>query len=154
MKKGAKKKTLSFLVLHGPNLNLLGEREPEIYGKMTLPEINRELIKFAKSKGIKLKIAQSNHEGELVDLLHANRKWADGIVFNPAAFTHYSYALRDAIASIQVPTAEVHLSDIKKREKFRQISVIKAVCEFQVSGLGWKSYIKGIELLAEKHHGR
>jgi 3-dehydroquinate dehydratase-2 len=143
------KQTLKFLVLHGPNLNLLGEREPEVYGKMTLPELNTELKKFAKTRSIQIKSAQSNHEGELIDLLHEARKWADAVVINPGAYTHYSYAIRDAIASIQIPTAEVHLSDIKKREKFRRISVVEPVCEFQVCGLGWKSYTRAMELLVK-----
>jgi 3-dehydroquinate dehydratase-2 len=133
--------------LHGPNLNLLGEREPEVYGHMTLAELNSELKKYAKQNSLELKIYQSNSEGALIDHLHGARKWADGVVINPGAYTHYSYAIRDAIASIDLPTVEVHLSDIKKREAFRQISVIEPVCLTQISGLGWKSYLKGIEYL-------
>ncbi len=142
---------MKILLLHGPNLNLLGEREPEIYGSMTLRELNRKITAFAKTKrSLSLRIHQSNHEGELIDLLHKNRKWADAVVFNPGAYTHYSYALRDAIAAIQVPTVEVHLSDIRKREGFRRISVIAPVCLGQVSGMGWKSYTRAIELLLRK----
>jgi 3-dehydroquinate dehydratase II len=143
----------NILVLHGPNLNLLGEREPEIYGKMTLIELNRRLRSMARPLGLKLRIHQSNHEGELIDLLHANRRWAQGVVFNPGAYTHYSYALRDAVGalgSLGVPTIEVHLSDIKKREKFRRISVIAPVCAAQISGYGWESYTRGIQALAKK----
>jgi 3-dehydroquinate dehydratase-2 len=140
---------MKFLVLHGPNLNLLGEREPEIYGTTTLSQLNRKLVEFAKKHGVELRIRQSNHEGELIDLLHDNRTWANGVVFNPAAYTHYSYALRDAVAAIGLPTIEVHLSDIHRREKFRKISVIAPSCVSQVSGLGWRSYTRGIELLIE-----
>ena len=143
-----KKKTpQKFLVLHGPNLNLLGSREPEIYGTLTLAELNSKLKVFARSQKISLVIKQSNHEGELIEILHEARKWANGVVFNPAAYTHYSYALRDAVSSINVPTVEVHLSDIKKRESFRKVSVIKAACIKQISGLGVNSYIEGLRVL-------
>lgn len=141
------KKMKNILVLHGPNLNLLGEREVGVYGTMTLVKINNQLLTHAKTKGVKLWIFQSNSEGGLIDLIHKHRKWADGIVFNPAAYTHYSYALRDAIAAVGVPTIEVHLSNIKKRESFRKVSVIAPVCRAQVSGLGVLSYIKGIDTL-------
>ena len=137
------------LVLHGPNLNLLGERKPEIYGKTTLAEINLLLKKLALKSGAVLKSFQSNSEGALIDTIHKNRKWADGILINPAAYTHYSYAIRDAIESVNLPAVEVHLSDIKKREKFRQHSVIEAVCIHQISGLGYKSYLEGLTYLIE-----
>jgi 3-dehydroquinate dehydratase-2 len=114
---------------------------------MTLAELNRKLNVFAKPLNCELKIFQSNYEGGLIDLLHKHRKWADGVVFNPGAFTHYSYALRDAVAGIQAPTIEVHLSDIHKREEFRRISVIAPVCIQQISGLGVKSYMDAIEKL-------
>ncbi|MGK5085647.1 type II 3-dehydroquinate dehydratase [Bdellovibrionota bacterium FG-1] len=143
-----KVKPLQLLVLHGPNLNLLGEREPAVYGSMTLMELNRKIRSFARRHGCVLRIHQSNSEGSLIDLLHKNRKWADGVVFNPGAYTHYSYALRDAVAAIEVPTIEVHLSDIRKREKFRRISVISPVCLKQISGFGWQSYSRAIEALA------
>jgi 3-dehydroquinate dehydratase-2 len=146
-KVSSRKKRARLLVLHGPNLNLLGEREPEVYGTMTLAELNRKLTAVAKQLNCELKIFQSNHEGDLIDLLHKHRKWADGVVFNPGAYTHYSYALRDAVAGIQVPTIEVHLSDIHKREDFRKISVIAPVCIQQISGLGVKSYTDAIEKL-------
>lgn len=135
------------LVLHGPNLNLLGEREPEIYGRMNLLQLNRTLRKFAVSQKVSLKIFQSNEEGVLINYLHKYRRWAHGVVINPAAYSHYSYSIRDAIASINIPAVEVHLTNIKKREKFRRISVIAPVCISQISGLGWNSYIKGIQLL-------
>ncbi len=148
--KSKKKTKLKFLVLHGPNLNLLGTREPEVYGKTTLSQLNAGLKKFAAKKGVSLKTFQSNHEGELIDMLHGARKWADGIVFNPGAHTHYSYALRDAVAGIEIPTVEVHLSDIHKREDFRKVSVIADACIAQISGLGVKSYEQGIELLLKR----
>ena len=139
------------LIIHGPNLNLLGEREPEIYGTVTLAEINRDLKKTA---GAEVRCFQANGEGEIVDFLHAQRRWAHGIVINPAAYTHYSYAIRDAISSIAIPTVEVHLSDIKKREPFRRKSVIKAVCIAQVSGLGPKSYSAGLKVLLKHLQGK
>ncbi|PWU19933.1 MAG: type II 3-dehydroquinate dehydratase [Bdellovibrio sp.] len=142
---------LRILVLHGPNLNLLGEREPEIYGDMTLAELNRRIKKHAAAINCELKIKQSNSEGALIDCIHTHRKWADGIVINPAAYTHYSYALRDALAAVQIPTVEVHLSDIHKRERFRRISVIREVCETQISGFRWESYTKALDLLAERN---
>ena len=141
------KKMKNILVLHGPNLNLLGEREVDVYGAMTLVKINNLLLAHAKESGVKLWIFQSNSEGTLIDLIHKNRKWAHGILFNPAAYTHYSYALRDAVAAVGLPTVEVHLSDIKKRDSFRRVSVISPVCRAQVSGLGVRSYIKGMDIL-------
>jgi len=138
---------MNILIVHGPNLNLLGEREPEVYGSMTLDQLNQKLIDYARSLAVNLRIFQSNSEGDLIDCIHQMRKWAQGIVINPGAYTHYSYALRDAIGSVAVRTIEVHLSDIHKREKFRSISVIAPVCEAQVAGLGWKSYVRGIDLL-------
>jgi 3-dehydroquinate dehydratase II len=146
---------MKILVVHGPNLNLLGEREPEVYGSMSLSEVNSKIRAFAKSQKAVVKIVQFNGEGKIIDYLHKNRKWAHGIVINPGAYTHYSYALRDAVAGVQVPTVEVHLSDIKNREEFRKVSVIEPVCIGQISGLGWKSYIEGIKLLLErKANGR
>jgi 3-dehydroquinate dehydratase-2 len=144
------KATQKYLVLHGPNLNLLGTREPDVYGTLTFKELNNKLKAFAKTQKVELLIKQSNHEGELIDWIHDARKWAKGIVFNPGAYTHYSYALRDAVASILVPTVEVHLSDIKKREAFRKTSVIEAVCVGQISGLGLNSYIDGLKLLLKR----
>jgi 3-dehydroquinate dehydratase-2 len=135
------------LVIHGPNLNLLGEREPDIYGSMTLDELNEHLREFAAEQGLDLKIFQSNHEGAIIDKLHEERRWAEGIVINPGAYTHYSYAIRDAIAAVGKPTIEVHLSDIRKREPFRRKSVIKDVCMAQIPGLGWRSYIEGLKRL-------
>lgn len=137
----------NILVLNGPNLNLLGEREPAVYGTMTLAQLVAKLAAHAKKKGALIRARQSNHEGELIDILHAHRKWADGVVFNPGAYSHYSYALRDAVASIEVPTIEVHLSNIKKREKFRHVSVIAPACVGQYYGKGVNSYIEAIDRL-------
>lgn len=135
------------LLLNGPNLNLLGMREPEIYGTVTLDEIEREVTSYAHAHGVVVDCCQSNHEGELIDCLHAARDTCDGIVYNPGAHTHYSYALRDAIASIDVPTVEVHLSDISAREKFRQVSVIEPVCVAQIKGKGKEGYKEAIDVL-------
>ena len=141
---------MNILVLNGPNLNLLGEREPEVYGTMTLAQLNFKLAAYAKKHKVSLRARQSNHEGELIDILHAHRKWAGGIVFNPGAYSHYSYALRDAVASIQVPTIEVHLSNIKKREPFRRVSVIEPACDGQLYGKGIESYFTAIDMLLKK----
>jgi 3-dehydroquinate dehydratase-2 len=140
---------VNILVLHGPNLNLLGEREPEVYGRTTLPQLNTLLKNYAKKKKATLKIFQSNHEGALIDLIHEHRKWARGMVFNPGAYTHYSYALRDAVAASQIPTIEVHLSDIHKREEFRKISVIAPVCLAQITGKGVNSYLEAVDRLLQ-----
>jgi len=144
---------MRILVLHGPNLNLLGEREPDVYGSMTLDDLNAEIRRKAGEHGATVKCFQSNHEGALIDAIHNERKWADGILINPGALTHTSYALRDAIAAVAIPTVEVHLSDIHSRENFRKISLIQDVCIDRISGLGIKSYIKGLEILLEKNEG-
>lgn len=115
------------LVLHGPNLNLLGTRETKVYGHLTLDAINQRLTELAEEQNIELKLFQSNHEGALIDSIHQNREWADGILINPGAFTHYSFALRDAIAGVSLPIVEVHLSNIHSREAFRHQSVIPPV---------------------------
>lgn len=141
------KKKTKVLVLHGPNLNLLGEREPEVYGQMTLAQLNTKLKAHGKNS-FELRIKQSNHEGQLIDWIHANRKWAAAIVINPGAFTHYSYALRDALAGVNIPVYEVHLSDIHAREDFRKISVIRDVCVAQISGKGFGSYTEALDLIA------
>jgi 3-dehydroquinate dehydratase-2 len=143
-----KKKTMfNILVIHGPNLNLLGEREPEIYGSTTLKELNAILVKVAKKKNASLRVFQANGEGQIIDFIHKNRKWAEGIIINPAAYTHYSYAIRDALSSVNIPTIEVHLSDIHAREDFRKISVISNVCLKQISGGGINSYLDAMEEL-------
>lgn len=138
---------MNILVLHGPNLNLLGEREPDVYGTLTLRRLNATLAAHARARGAKLRSRQSNCEGVLIDILHANRCWADGVVFNPGAYTHYSYALRDAVSTIRVPTIEVHLSDVMKREKFRRHSVIAPVCVGRRRGGGGRSYLDAIDAM-------
>lgn len=132
---------MKILVLHGPNLNLLGKREPSVYGTLTLEQINQRLSELAVELGVDITCRQSNHEGELIDLLHSAASSADAVVFNPGAYTHYSFALRDAVAAIGIPTIEVHLSNIHAREDFRRQSVIAPVASGQISGLGVTGYL-------------
>jgi len=133
------------LVLHGPNLNLLGKREVDIYGKASLDDINNKLNKAAAKLKVKIDIKQSNHEGEIVDLVGKASKQYKAILINPAAYTHTSVAIRDAIAACGIPAVEVHLSNIYSREDFRQTSLTAPVCAGQVSGFGVNSYILGLE---------
>ena len=135
---------MNIQIIHGPNLNLLGTREPDVYGTTTLADINARLMRRAKEFGITLRFFQSNHEGALVDKIQEVREWADGIVINPAAYTHTSVALRDAIAAVGIPTIEVHLSNTHAREAFRHHSYIAPVAVGQIQGFGWRSYELGL----------
>ena len=139
-----KKEVKRILVIHGPNLQLLGEREPDIYGAVTLEEIDRQLEKEAGCLGAELRIVQSNHEGEIVDLIGNSARSYDAILINPAAYTHTSVAIRDALAAVAVPSVEVHLSNIYCREEFRRTSLIAPVVTGQVSGFGLDSYLLGL----------
>ena len=140
---------MKILLLHGPNLNLLGTREPEVYGSMTLDNINEKIVALGKELGAEIKCLQSNHEGALIDALHDARTWASGVVFNPGGYTHTSVALRDAISAIVIPVIEVHLSNVYAREEFRHVSLVSAVCKGKVSGFGWRSYELGLRGLID-----
>jgi 3-dehydroquinate dehydratase-2 len=135
------------LVLNGPNLNLLGTREPTVYGSDTLADILADLRELAAARGAELRALQSSVEGELINALHDARTWADGVVFNPGAFTHYSYALRDAISAVELPVVETHLSNVHAREPFRHTSVLSAVCLGVVAGFGRHSYAVALDAL-------
>ena len=136
------------LILHGPNLNLLGQREPGVYGLLTLDEINRRVIEAGRNLELEVHTYQANSEGELIDALHEARGWASGVVFNPGGYTHTSVALRDAVAAIGLPVIEVHLSNVYAREEFRHHSIIAPVCAGKIAGFGWRSYLLGVEALA------
>jgi len=138
---------MNILLLNGPNLNLLGEREPDIYGTTTLAELEQMVRARAHALGHTVRALQSNHEGALIDELHQSRHWADGVIFNPGAFTHYSYALRDAIAATKLRVVEVHLSDITRREPWRRVSVLEEVCAHRVMGKGTAGYLEALEWL-------
>ena len=138
---------MRILIINGPNLNLLGKREPEVYGSETLDEIMEWLKTAPEAQEHELEHFQSNHEGAIIDRLHNAMGQSDGIIINPGAYSHTSYAIRDAITSVGIPTMEVHLSDIHNREEFRSVSVISPVCVGQVSGLGKMSYLEGLKKL-------
>tara|TARA_B100001996_G_scaffold344386_1_gene300120 strand:- start:407 stop:835 length:429 start_codon:yes stop_codon:yes gene_type:complete len=138
---------MNILVINGPNLNLLGERNQEIYGDNTLDELMMWLETSPEGSNHNFKFYQSNHEGVIIDSIHDERQWAQGMIINAGALSHYSYSIRDAISSAKIPTVEVHLSDIMNREDFRKISVLKDVCVNQVYGMGKQSYIEGLRIL-------
>lgn len=139
----------AILILHGPNLNLLGTREPDVYGSMMLSEIDEQLIELGKLHNVEVRTHQSNHEGALIDALQDARHWASGVVFNPGGYTHTSVALRDAVSAIGIPVIEVHISNVYARESFRHTSLLSPVCLGKVSGFGWRSYSLGLLGLIE-----
>jgi len=141
---------MKIIIVNGPNLNLLGEREPEVYGSETLNEINEWIKNHDICRDIELEFFQSNSEGAIIDFIHSKRKEVQYLVINPGALTHYSYALRDAIVGTEMKAVEVHLSDIHDRENFRKISVIKSICLTQIFGEGKQGYIKAIQHILEK----
>ena len=145
---------LRILLINGPNLNRLGKREPEVYGNATLDMLEQDVTAFAKGHGVEISCFQSNHEGDIIDMLHDAEPTFSGIVINPGAFTHYSYAIRDAIASISIPTVEVHISNVHAREEFRHLSVIAPVAVGQIIGLGFYGYNLAILALLDYIGGR
>ncbi len=142
-------------VIHGPNLNLLGQREAEFYGRESFDDINRRIKQYGQDRGIEVRIFQSNHEGEIIDAIQDARTWADAIVINPAAYTHYSYAIRDALTAARLPAIEVHLSNVHAREEFRRHSVISPVVVGQIVGMGPFGYLLALDavlFLVEQSH--
>ncbi len=137
------------LVIHGPNLNLLGRREPEIYGSLTLDEINKRLEEYGHRNNITIDAVQSNSEGTIIDTIHKAIDQYDALIINPGAYTHYSLAIYDAIMAVGLPTIEVHLSNIYAREEFRRHSVIAPACKGQITGLGWRGYLYAVQALLD-----
>ena len=138
---------LKILLTHGPNLNMLGKREPEHYGTITIDEINAKMTSIAAEHDVDLRVFQSNSEGALIDAIQDAANWASGIVINPGAYGHYSYALRDALAAVNLPAIEIHMSNIHAREEFRHTTVISPVVLGCITGLGWRSYECGLRAL-------
>jgi 3-dehydroquinate dehydratase II len=139
--------SLRVLVLHGPNLNLLGEREPDVYGSLSLAEIDGRIAAHADELGLEVRCRQSNLEGELVTAIQEARTWADGIVMNPAGYSHTSVAIRDAVAAVTIPVVEVHLSNPNAREDFRHTDLVAGACVGVVAGFGWRSYVLALDAL-------
>lgn len=139
----------NILVIHGPNLNLLGKREPDVYGSQTLADINESLTTFAEQNSLQLKTMQSNYEGEIVSFIGENMGWADGVIINPAAYTHTSVAIRDALAAVDLPVIEVHLSNVYKRESFRHFSYVSPIAVGVISGFGAHGYLLALEAMLE-----
>ncbi len=142
-------------LIHGPNLNLLGIRETDIYGKDSFDDINRKIKQYAGQLEVEIRIFQSNHEGEIIDVIHDARNWADALIINPGAYTHYSYAIRDAISAVRLPAIEVHLSNVHAREEFRRHSVISPVTVGQIVGFGTMGYLLALDAakqLVERTH--
>lgn len=135
----------TFLLLHGPNLNMLGQRQPEIYGRTTLAEINQAVSERAGQAGAAVKAFQSNHEGALIDFIQAEAGQAAGVIINPGALTHYGLSLRDALANLDIPIIEVHLSNVYAREAFRHHSVVAPIAKGQIAGLGWQGYLLALD---------
>ena len=143
---------MKFLVINGPNLNLLGVREPSIYGRETYFDLKEKIQNYAKQKGVEVEVLQSNHEGDLVDFIHrAYYTKTDGIAINPGAYTHTSVALLDAVKAVGIPTVEVHISDVSKREDFRQVSYIRKACIATIAGKGTSGYLEAMDLLLKEH---
>ena len=142
---------MKILVINGPNLNMLGIREPDIYGRSTYDDLCRLISEHAAEKGVEVELYQSNHEGDLVDKIQAAYGSADGIVINPGAYTHTSVAILDAVKAVAIPTVEVHISDVDAREEFRQISYIRLACIATISGHGFDGYLEAIDLLRERY---
>ncbi len=142
-------KPLKIMVINGPNLNMLGVREPEVYGEKTYTDLENYIESYCNEKGIEVTVLQSNGEGEIIDFIHHANGIFDGIIINPGAYTHYSYAIRDALSSIMIPSIEVHISNVHKREEFRHKSVTAASCIGQIVGLGFRGYLLAIDYLAE-----
>ena len=140
---------MNILVINGPNLNLLGKREPRVYGNDTLLEIQGEIVQLAKELNIDVEFYQSNHEGGVIDALHNAMDDSDGVVLNAGAYTHYSYAIRDAIAAIKIPVVEIHMSNIHAREEFRHTSVIAPVCRGSIQGFGKNSYLLALRAVKD-----
>lgn len=137
------------LVLNGPNLNLLGEREPEVYGRFSLDDIEERVARRARELGAQVRFVQSNVEGELVTAIQEARTWAQGIILNPAGYSHTSVAIRDAVAAVRLPAVEIHLSNPSAREEFRRVDLVAGACAAVIAGFGWRGYVMALEALVE-----